>query len=55
MLVTGIQIFSSFKPITFNYKDNYQALPYLNNIEMCHIFGVDPQLNLRDFKNYYYW
>ena len=40
-------------PLSFSSKDNYQALPYLNYIEMCNIFGVDPQLNLRDFKNLY--
>jgi len=39
--------------LKFSYKDNYQALPYFNYIEMCNIFWVDPQLNLRDFKNHY--
>ena len=51
-----IQLNTSFypmNPLKFSYKDNYQALPYFNYIEMCNIFGVDPQLNIRDFKNHY--
>ena len=40
-------------PLTFSYKNNQQLKPYKNYQEMCNLFGVDPQINMIDFKNLY--
>ena len=51
-----IQLNSSYYPIdpvTFSYKNNQQLKPYTNYRDMCNLFGMDPQINMIDFKNLY--
>ena len=51
-----IQLNSSYYPINrmeFNIENNENIFPYLNYIETCYDFKVEPQLSLEDFKNLY--
>ena len=40
-------------PMVFDSAKNYQMQPYQNYLQMCKVFGVDPQLNYLDFKDLY--
>ena len=51
-----IQLNSTYypeSPMVFDSTKNYQMQPYQSYVQICKVFGVEPQLNYPDFKDLY--